>query len=231
MEGQRTQEHHRRPRRDRREHEGREGRFSGGRRGRESQAEREAREEAMAAELQMRIEDFLDSDEDELELEPMNSFKRRMAHQVAKQCRVDTESRGEEPHRYVALLRTDDSAVPQAAVPRASHSEASSAGSSAPDSGGDERRPAPRREASGRDRESAGRDSSRSGPRRSVDYGTQTFAVAPGAEGLRIALMHDGAIEIWREKEQGRVIDERFVTASALRIRQGRIIQPGEAGW
>ncbi len=63
-------------------------------------------------EMENRIKYFLVSGEDELELEPMNSYKRRSVHKLATEYKLDTDSRGEEPGRYVCLIKTEDAEAP-----------------------------------------------------------------------------------------------------------------------
>ncbi len=62
--------------------------------------------------IENRIKYFLVSDEPELDLEPMNSYKRRLVHKLAVQYKLETESRGEEPERRVCLVRTGESSAP-----------------------------------------------------------------------------------------------------------------------
>ncbi len=56
----------------------------------------------------MRIAYFLRSPEEELELEPMNSYRRRMVHSIAVKFNLRTESRGEDRDRYVCLVKTPE---------------------------------------------------------------------------------------------------------------------------
>lgn len=63
--------------------------------------------------IENRIRYFMASDSKELEFEPMNSFKRRLVHQVAKPYKLGTDSRGEEPSRYVSLIRSSESELPK----------------------------------------------------------------------------------------------------------------------
>ncbi len=114
----------------------------------------------------------------------MNSYKRRQVHHLAKPYHLDSDSRGEEPERYVYLVKTDKSRVPKSA-----------------------------------------------GKAREWDFGTITYPVNPGKEGLHLALKVDGSLEIWREGQHHLVVDDRVVTARQVRIRKGKIVQPGEPGW
>ncbi|MCH8884679.1 MAG: hypothetical protein IIA41_14440, partial [SAR324 cluster bacterium] len=59
-------------------------------------------------EIEMRIGYFLQSAEEELELEPMNSYRRRLVHNIAKNFRLHSESRGEDRDRYVCLIKTQE---------------------------------------------------------------------------------------------------------------------------
>jgi hypothetical protein len=135
-------------------------------------------------EIEMRIGYFLQSDEQELALEPMNSYRRRMVHTIAKKFNLDSESRGEDRERYVCLIKTGETAPV----------------------------PAPSRV-------------------RMWDFGTQSFNVNPGEHGVRMALKIDGSVEIWRESEKNHIITDRVVTSPQFRIRQGKIVMPGEPGY
>lgn len=135
-----------------------------------------------AREIEMRISYFLQSGEAELELEPMNSYRRRMVHNIAKKYQLQSESRGEDRSRYVCLIKTAEAAPPPEAAPKV----------------------------------------------RLWDYGNQTFPVSPGAH---IALKVDGSVELWRESERANVLADRVVTAREIRIRNGKILQPGDPGY
>lgn len=73
---------------------------------------RERIEKEFGREIEMRITYFLQSGEEELELEPMNSYRRRMVHNIAKKFQLQSESRGEDRERYVCLIKTPDAAAP-----------------------------------------------------------------------------------------------------------------------
>ena len=149
--------------------------------GRQDQLDRRFQEE-----LEERIRQFLDSGEPTLDLEPMNSYKRRLAHKIALDFKLDTESRGEEPTRWVCLVRTPESAPPPP-------------------------RPAARA--------------------RTSDFGAQTFPVNPGPEGLRLALMSDGSVQLYNESEQHRVVSDRVVHSRQIRVRNGKIVTPDDPEW
>ena len=134
--------------------------------------------------IENRIRYFMASDSKELEFEPMNSYKRRLVHQASKPYKLDTDSRGEEPGRYVCLIRSSASELPK--------------GVSQP---------------------------------RLWDYGSQTLAVNPGENGLRMALKVDGSVEVWQENQGHLVLHDKVVTSRQIRIRKGKIVQPDEPGW
>ena len=82
-------------------------------------AERQERQEKkFLEELENRIKYFLMSEDRQLELEPMNSYKRRLVHKLAVQYKLGTESRGEEPERWVCLIRTEEAVMPEGRKPR-----------------------------------------------------------------------------------------------------------------
>lgn len=135
-------------------------------------------------EMEMRITYFLKSEEAELELEPMNSYRRRMVHTIAKEFNLNSESRGEDRDRYVCLVKSED-------TPKAVETKNV----------------------------------------RLWDYGNQVFTINPGKNGLRMALKLDGSVEIWGEREKNQIITDRVVETSEFRIRQGKILVPGEPGY
>ena len=55
---------------------------------------------------------FVDSDKEQFNLEPMNSYKRRLAHKLASQFELETESIGEDKERAVLLKKTPQTKIP-----------------------------------------------------------------------------------------------------------------------
>lgn len=200
---------HRRRRGGRRPGTGRGHGRSHAREERETQdRERAARE--FAHEIEERLNLFIESDETEMALEPMNSFKRRIVHNLANAYNITSESRGEDRERHVYLIKTPESAIPAAGPPEIEIEE----------------RAEPERLGRGRADRREGRPSVRT-----WDYGAQVFNVRPGPEGIHIALKMDGSVELYREEEKEFMVTDRVVTTRQFRIRDGRIIQPGEPGW
>lgn len=93
---ERSRESRRRPRRPGRES------------GRDGADPKERMDREFSREIEMRIGYFLQSAEEELELEPMNSYRRRLVHNIAKNFRLHSESRGEDRDRYVCLIKTQE---------------------------------------------------------------------------------------------------------------------------
>ena len=145
---------------------------------------REKQEQRFLESVEKRIKYFLISEDAELDMEPMNSYKRRLVHKIAVDYKLGTESRGEEPERRVCLLRTGETEVP-----------------------------------TGRDRP------------RMVDFGTQTFPVSAGKDGLHLALKMDGSIELWDERATRDVLHDRLVTSAESRIRNSKIVTPDDPDW
>lgn len=148
------------------------------------EAAKERIEKEFSREIEMRVTYFLNSDEQELALEPMNSYRRMVVHTVAKKNGLGTESRGEDRDRHVCLLKTSE--TPKAAAP---------------------------------------------GKVRLWDFGSQSFPVKPGENGIHMALKVDGSLEIWQEREKKNIIADRIIHDSEFRIRKGKILVPGEAGY
>ena len=157
----------------------------GPRRDNGDEEQREKQDRLFISDLETRVKFFMSGEDKEFELEPMNSYKRRLVHKVATEFQLDTDSRGEEPNRFVCLIKTKDSKTPA-------------------DKG---RNP------------------------RLWDFGSQTFPINPGKDGVRLALKTDGSIELIGEGKQYNVLDEQLVTAKMIRIRKGKIVQPGEPNW
>jgi R3H domain len=170
--------------------------------------DRDRSEQEFTDEMHARLQQFLASDEQGMALEPMNSFKRRIVHNLAKDYQIETESRGEERERHVYLIRTTSSTTP-ADAPRREPGDAPAA--------------APR--------ERTEDETDFPSSSRVWDFGSQTFPVNPGNTGVHIAIKRDGSIEIFQEKDRNHVVAERVVTSRQFRVRKGKIVQPGEPGW
>ncbi len=56
---------------------------------------------------------FIQSAETELQLEPMNSYRRRMAHKLGAEYKLISKSTGEGEGRSVCLSKTDTTAIPE----------------------------------------------------------------------------------------------------------------------
>ncbi len=56
---------------------------------------------------------FLKSGEEILHLPPMNSYQRRLIHQLASEFKFDTSSEGEGEQRHVVVRKNDDSSAPE----------------------------------------------------------------------------------------------------------------------
>ena len=183
--------------------------------------DRERSEREFTQEMESRLKIFVEAEESELALEPMNSFKRRIVHNLAKDYQIQSESRGEERDRHVFLRKTAETAIPAERPAEPQRDE-----SAEPERAEPPERPA-RPERSDRE---APRSSSRS-TGRAWDFGSQIFPVKPGPEGVHIALKVDGSVELYRDADKNHVVADRVVTARQFRIRGGKIVQPGEPGW
>ena len=56
---------------------------------------------------------FFESDDDVLSLEPMNSYYRRLVHNLAKRYKYETHSEGEGDQRHIVLTKTPKIALPE----------------------------------------------------------------------------------------------------------------------
>ena len=56
---------------------------------------------------------FIKSEETQLQLEPMNSFRRRMVHKIGTRYKLTSESTGEGINRSVSLRKTEQTEIPE----------------------------------------------------------------------------------------------------------------------
>ena len=56
---------------------------------------------------------FIQSDESQLQMEPMNSYRRRMVHKIGIEYKLSSESTGEGDSRSVRLSKTATTAIPE----------------------------------------------------------------------------------------------------------------------
>lgn len=62
--------------------------------------------------IEGQINDFLKTNESMLELDPMNSYRRRLVHKLASAYNLKSQSVGDSEERYVCVIRTEKSAPP-----------------------------------------------------------------------------------------------------------------------
>ena len=70
-------------------------------------------DEELIAEINEKLVRFIKSDETHLQLEPMNSFRRRMVHKIGTQYKLTSESTGEGINRSVSLRKTELTEIPE----------------------------------------------------------------------------------------------------------------------
>ena len=70
-------------------------------------------DEELIAEINNVILGFIKSDETKLQLEPMNSFHRRMVHKIGTKYKLTSESEGEGKNRSVNLIKTEQTGIPE----------------------------------------------------------------------------------------------------------------------
>jgi len=166
-------------------------------------------------EIRTRIQHFLRSDDEEYSLEPMNSYRRHLVHDIAKEYQLDSESRGDEPERYICLIKTPDTLDADAVEEEPEEPET-----------------VPEEEAAPEPEAEPEADTRRAAPSgKAWDYGEQTFSCNPGDDGIRIALKKDGSVEMWREAEKKYIIADRMVKSRHFRVRQGKIVVPDDPEW
>ena len=70
-------------------------------------------DEELIAEINDALVRFIKSDVSQLQVEPMNSFRRRMVHKIGTKFKLTSESTGEGINRSVSLRKTELTAIPE----------------------------------------------------------------------------------------------------------------------
>jgi len=70
-------------------------------------------DEELIAEINDAVVSFIKSEETQLQLEPMNSFRRRMVHKIGTKYKLTSESTGEGINRSVSLRKTQLTGIPE----------------------------------------------------------------------------------------------------------------------
>ena len=70
-------------------------------------------DEELIAEINDKLISFVKSEETHLQLEPMNSFRRRMVHKIGTKYKLTSESTGEGINRSVSLKKTKITEIPE----------------------------------------------------------------------------------------------------------------------
>ena len=69
-------------------------------------------DEELVAEISDALVRFIKSEETQLKMEPMNSFRRRMVHKIGSKYKLTSESTGEGINRSVSLRKTELTEIP-----------------------------------------------------------------------------------------------------------------------
>ncbi len=70
-------------------------------------------DEELIAEINDAVVSFIKSEETQLQMEPMNSFRRRMVHKIGSKYKLTSESTGEGINRSVSLRKTEQTEIPE----------------------------------------------------------------------------------------------------------------------
>ncbi len=70
-------------------------------------------DEELITEINDALVRFIKSEETQLQLEPMNSFRRRMVHKIGTKYKLTSESTGEGINRSVSLRKTEQTEIPE----------------------------------------------------------------------------------------------------------------------
>ena len=67
-----------------------------------------------------KIQDFIPSEDDVLNLEPMNSYRRRLMHKLGAVYHLESKSAGEGEGRFICFIKTPETSLPKKPVSFAS---------------------------------------------------------------------------------------------------------------
>jgi len=56
---------------------------------------------------------FINSDKTSLQMDPMNSYRRRMVHKICSEYKLNSKSKGEGENRFVCLVKTNETTIPK----------------------------------------------------------------------------------------------------------------------
>jgi hypothetical protein len=69
-------------------------------------------DQELMTEINIALVRFINSDDTHLQLEPMNSYRRRMVHKIGTTYKLTSESTGEGDSRSVRLSKTNSTSIP-----------------------------------------------------------------------------------------------------------------------
>ena len=195
-------------------------------------------DEEFLRDLEIQIEKFIRSGEEVLKFAPMNGYRRRLIHRMGSIYQLTTQSVGEQSERFVCLVRTDKTSIPEdkpsltdtAQLMKEQNTSRNDTSRPRGDSprndtsrpGGDSphknfsRGDSPRRNASPRGGTPRGRN------QEMFNVENQIFYTRPGTQ---IVLREDGSVGIPQPGDDPeRLIDERIVEEDQFQIRNNRIV-------
>jgi len=70
-------------------------------------------DQELMTEINVALISFIKSNETNLQMDPMNSYRRRMVHKIGTEFKLTSESTGEGESRSVRLEKTNASAIPE----------------------------------------------------------------------------------------------------------------------
>jgi len=70
-------------------------------------------DQELMTEINVALISFIKSNETHLQMDPMNSYRRRMVHKIGAEFKLTSESTGEGDSRAVRLEKTNASAIPE----------------------------------------------------------------------------------------------------------------------
>ena len=70
-------------------------------------------DQKLMTEINMALVRFINSDDTHLQMEPMNSYRRRIVHKIGTKYKLTSESTGEGDSRAVRLGKTNSTAIPE----------------------------------------------------------------------------------------------------------------------
>ncbi|MGK5093788.1 R3H domain-containing nucleic acid-binding protein [Deltaproteobacteria bacterium TL4] len=175
------------------------------------------------------IRDFVLSEKPQLELEPMNAYRRRLVHRLGGLYHITSHSMGEDEGRYVCLEKTPETEIPEEDVDFSEVVELDKKPQQPDKLRGTRNDKGGRNEKNGRNDRNDKNDRSRGRSSEGFVSANQVYRTIPGT---LIILRNDGSFGILRSDDRPNdIVEKRVVDDGVFKIIRNRIICTSDKEW